>query len=181
LAAGSVAGRCRVVAKAERMASAQFLANALEEALAETDCELLTMRYGMKLPAEDVFPLLLECRGLMAVKHGALFSRKCWNNTVLDFGAQNVLSMQPILVRPKSNLHEVPWVNYKTVQSYSSFGKLGGGYGGAQFLGTADGPAKKSQATLVSGCTKSKQQGHHQLGHLPNVPTSASPNNGQSF
>ena len=87
MAAGSVAGRRRVVAKAERMASAQFLANALEEALAETDCELLTMRYGMKLPAEDVFPPLLECRDLMAVKHGALFSRKCWNNTVLDFDA----------------------------------------------------------------------------------------------
>ena len=140
---GSVAGCRRVVAKAERMVSAQFLANALEEALAETDCELLIMRYGMKLPAEDLFPLLLECRDLMAVKHGALFSRKCWNNKVLDFGTQNVLSMQPILVRPKNNLHEVPCVNNKTLQSYSSFGKLGGGYGGVQFLGTADGPCQK--------------------------------------
>ena len=123
--------------------AAHFLANALEEALAETGCEILVMRYGMKLPAEDVFPLLLQCRDLMALEHGELFARKCWKNKVVDFGTQNVLFMQPTLVFRKNNLHEVSWVINKTVQSYSSFGKLGDGYGGVQFQGTADGPCQK--------------------------------------
>ena len=65
--------------------SSVFLANALEETLAGTECELLIMRYGMKLPAEEVFALLEECRDLLAEKHGAPFSRKCWQGKVLDF------------------------------------------------------------------------------------------------
>ena len=140
---GRVAVSCEVVAKAERIVSAHFLANALEETLAGTECELLIMRYGMKLPAEDVFALLEECRDLLAEKHGAPFSRKCWQGKVLDFGTQGLLSMKPIPVFPKNTLHEVPWVNQKSVQSYSSFGKLGGGFGGVQPLGAPGGPCQK--------------------------------------
>jgi hypothetical protein len=70
----------------------------------------------MKLPAEEVFALLEECRGLLAEKHGAPFSRKCWQGKVLDFGTQSLLSMKPILVFPRNTLHEVPWVNQKSVQ-----------------------------------------------------------------
>lgn len=140
---GRVAVSCEVVAKAERIVSAHFLANALEETLAGTECELLIMRYGMKLPAEEVFALLEECRDLLAEKHGALLSRKCWQGKVLDFGTQSLLSMKPILVFPRNTLHEVPWVNQKSVQGYSSFGKLGGGFGGVQPLGAPGGPCQK--------------------------------------
>ena len=104
---------------------------------------MLIMRYGMKLPAEEVFALLEECRDLQAEKHGALFSRKCWQGKVLDFGTQSFLSMKPILVFPKNTLHEVLWVKQKSVQGYSSFGKLGGGFGGVQPLGVPGGPCQK--------------------------------------
>ena len=111
--------------------------------LAGTECELLIMRYGMKLPAEEVSARLEECRGLLAEKHGAPFSRKCWQGKVLDFGTQSLLSMKPILVFPRNTLHEVPWVNQKSVQGYSSFGKLGGGFGGVQPLVHQVDPVKK--------------------------------------
>ena len=90
------------------------------------------------------------CKGLIEDEHGPLFAQKCWREKVLDFGTQNLLSIHPTLIFPMNNFHELEWVDGKTLQAYSSFGKLGGGFGGLQVSGKVGEPCQK----LTSYCGK---------------------------
>ena len=62
-------------------------------------------------------------------------------------------------------------------QSYSGFGKLGGGFVGVHVLGEQGGPCEKM---LESGRAKSKQWGRRLLKRPASAPTVGSPSSGQS-
>ena len=81
----STAGCQRVLAKASRTTSGRQLADALGQVLEGSGCKLMIMKYGMKLPGEEAFGLLVAAKEAMASETDALTLQRLWRTKVTDW------------------------------------------------------------------------------------------------
>ena len=129
---------CRQLAIHPRMVQASLLAAALLDLGEPTGLRLFVRRYGLKVDAQSFFQeVFTPALGTMRLELGNLRAQNAWSRKVVDYGCQSRKDGCITLVWPQGNLRDIAWVNSRKNSLYSSFGKLGQGYGSLQLVGEA--------------------------------------------
>jgi hypothetical protein len=130
------------LARHQKCCEAIDLMRAINAVPGYADMELYVCRYGMKLEAEPFFSNVLgPALDQMVDELGRNLAWNIWDNKIIDWALEGKFNAGNIpLVFPKGTVHSLHWVRRtrQKASTFSSFGELGGGYGGFVLDGAPD-------------------------------------------